>query len=257
MPTETEEQLIQRAQQALSQSNWTVGECAAVWTKRYAKGRTDADFAVLIGLSPDQVFQRRRVWETFSDVHQNYAHLKWSHFYAALTWDDAAECLQWADEMQSTVSGMKAWRRAQRGEELDSQEVELPPFDPTGSYLPVGSAMVRDPDEFEGSSGPRGERSWSDAERANTAMTVPRDSEPYAPFSKDARGGAAVAEEDRPARVEPSTEQVFRRIISTLEKCDAAMTPESLEDFFSLPIKLQQRMTNAVNSLSSKIAGLQ
>ncbi len=109
---ETEEELISKAQSAVSQSNWVVGECAYKWTQRYARGRGDGDFAALLGLTADQVFQRRRVWQTFADVCQNYPALKWSHFYAALTWDDAPECLQWADENQSTVSEMKAWRRA-------------------------------------------------------------------------------------------------------------------------------------------------
>ena len=57
----------------------------------------------MIGLSGDQVYQRRRVWEAFADVHQDYATLKWSHFYVALNWDDASECLQWANEMEATV----------------------------------------------------------------------------------------------------------------------------------------------------------
>ena len=105
---ETEELLIDTAQQAVNQCRWVVGECAAKWTKKYAKGRTDADFAALINLSGDQVFQRRRVWESFADVHESYPKLKWSHFYSAINWDDAAECLQWAEETQATVAEMKA-----------------------------------------------------------------------------------------------------------------------------------------------------
>src|SRR5579871_6631178 len=123
--TETEEQLVRTAEMAISQCRWTVGECASKWTKRYAKGRTDLDFGALIGISGDQVYQRRRVWETFSDVRDQFASLKWSHFYAALNWDDASECFQWAEETHSTVAEMKAWRRAMRGEDLTSEpEVE-------------------------------------------------------------------------------------------------------------------------------------
>ena len=65
---ETEKELIQRAQTAVSQCNWTVGECAVQWTKKFARGRTDADFGELVGMSGDQVYQRRRVCETFTDA---------------------------------------------------------------------------------------------------------------------------------------------------------------------------------------------
>jgi hypothetical protein len=47
----TEEQLVEHARQQLSACSWQLGECASVWTKRYAKGRTDASFGELIGLS--------------------------------------------------------------------------------------------------------------------------------------------------------------------------------------------------------------
>lgn len=112
--------LCLKSQQALSLCNWEIGECAAAWMQRHARGRTDSQFGALIGLSGEQVHQRRRVWETFSDVRDRFERLKWSHFYAALEWDDAAECLQWAEDMQATVAEMKAWRRAQHGEDLST-----------------------------------------------------------------------------------------------------------------------------------------
>src|SRR4029077_11380043 len=101
---ESEEQLVTRAQEAVSLCRWVVGECASTWTQRYARGRTDGDFAVLIGLSGDQVYQRRRVWDTFAALRDEFETLKWSHFYAALNWDDARDCLSWADETHSTVA---------------------------------------------------------------------------------------------------------------------------------------------------------
>ena len=93
---ETEQELIQTAQRAISSCNWTVGECATKWTRRFARGRTDADFGAVVGLSGDQVYQRRRVWETYAEVREEFEQLKWSHFYISLTWEDAAECLTWA-----------------------------------------------------------------------------------------------------------------------------------------------------------------
>ena len=76
IPTaETEQELISTARHAISSCNWTVGECASRWTERYAKGRTDADFGLLVGLSGDQIYQRRRVWESFADVTDDYSEL--------------------------------------------------------------------------------------------------------------------------------------------------------------------------------------
>ena len=118
MAEASETQLIEIAQAALSSCNWTVGECASQWTQRYASGRTDADFGATLGLSGDQVCQRRLVWESFADVYKEYPNLKWSHFYAARTWEDSAECLQWANDLDANVAEMKAWRRSQHGEDL-------------------------------------------------------------------------------------------------------------------------------------------
>lgn len=113
----SEAAMIRKAKQVLSSSSWQLGEIASQWTAAYARGRTDEDFGTAVGgMTGDQVFQRRRVWERWgiSDIYRKFgAVLSWSHFYAALTWDDADACLEWAYENQATVSEMKAWRTAQ------------------------------------------------------------------------------------------------------------------------------------------------
>lgn len=197
-PADTEQDLISRAQSAISHCNWEVGECAALWTRRFARGRTDSDFGQLVGLSADQVYQRRRVWETFSDVYSNYADLKWSHFYSALTWDDAAECLQWAQDIGATVAEMKAWRRAQRGEDLtapsDEEFFSALVDDPTLVRLPqpaeprpAGTDSSRAPFDVD-----------SAAQLAMPAASVAREvgeTPEYAPFHD-----GAVTPPERPIR---------------------------------------------------------
>jgi len=151
--TESESALIQTAREALSTCNWTIGQCAADWTARWARGRGDADFGAQIGLSGDQVYQRRRVWEQWSGKTDTYRNLSWSHFYAALNWDDATECLQWASEKQATVGEMKAWRSAQRDpfgeddpfDDDDSGDQELPPTPSTDSDDDEASGDSEDP----------------------------------------------------------------------------------------------------------------
>jgi hypothetical protein len=250
---ETEADLIRRAQQALSQCNWDVGECASIWTKRFARGRTDADFAVLIGLSPDQVYQRRRVWETFADVRENYSALKWSHFYSALTWDDAAECLQWAQDIQATVAEMKAWRRAQRGEDLSQSAAEEP-----YSLLLGETVAVKAP-----SDSPAGEGSRSESSRGSSGQEVPtmagvaRQSEDgeYAPFRDGAAAPPPESEHQR-EREAPSPEQAIKRMSSALERCEAMLTTEVRRAFPKLPEKVRQRFLRAVRELEKKVGDL-
>lgn len=255
---ETEQQLIERAQDALNQCNWVIGECAAQWTQRYAKGRTDADFGGKIGLSGDQVYQRRRVWETFSDVRTEYQNVRWSHFYAALNWDDAAECLQWADEMQATVAEMKAWRRAQLGEDLSEQALEDPPFAESAiEYLTPTAGFVRDPSDEPASVRPvrpgGAERSDADASTVMSAARGTAEEQPYSPFGKDARGPAPTEATDKPKK---STEAILRMLAGTLEKCDKALTPAVLEDFAAGSPETRKRFLSAVRNLASKTAGL-
>jgi hypothetical protein len=260
--TESEDELISRAQNAVSQCNWSVGECAFKWTQKYARGRTDADFGALVGMSPDQVFQRRRVWETFADVHAVYGGLKWSHFYAALNWDDAPECLQWAEENQATVAEMKAWRRASRGEDLtiDAADEEW-----GVAYVPSEPVAVKDPAEF-GESERRGRSGRGDgnSERSvtETVAGVARDSgngdSGYAPFRSGAGSPApketeTVATEPRP-HVTP--EQLITRMSGTLERINEALTPEVLKAFKTLPEKKRTRFLKAVSELSTKTARL-
>jgi len=195
---ESEQQLIERAAAAVSACDWTIGECASLWCRAYARGRTDADFGALVGMSGDQIFQRRRVWETFGDVRENHPNIKHKHFYVALTWNDAAECLAWADEQDATVAEMKAWRRMQRGEDLSTEasDDELPGdriSEPARNFEPAS-----DPHVERGGSAVQDRTTEQEARRAAPSMmaTLGDDStdEAYAPF----RTGAATATKPRP-----------------------------------------------------------
>ena len=261
---ETEEALIQKAQQAMSRCNWVVGECASKWTERYAQGRTDADFGRLVGMSGDQVYQRRRVWETFADTYQNFPSLRWSHFYVALNWDDAEEILNWAEEQQTTVSEMKAWRRLQHGEDLRTPAEETPTDDMI-AYVPTETTMVRDPGEFSREGGESVPFTADEgAERPATVAGVARDVEQpaggeYTPFRKEARGVPATEKDSDVAVVErpqPSPDQVIRRLTVALERCNNALTPEVMQEFSKLPDDIKQRFTKATKKLLVKAGKL-
>ena len=259
--SESEEQLIEKAQTAVSQSNWVVGECAAKWTTKYARGRTDADFGALVGLSGDQVYQRRRVWETFADVDGDYNELKWSHFYVALNWDDAPECLQWAQENEASVAEMKAWRRAMHGEDLTQ-----PSTDDWGNDLTIEidqpqPTEVKDPDDFtSGDAAPRPASDGSAAQTDAQPVVTSAAREDYSPFRKGAgspapksEGGSATTILEKP-KVTP--DQALKKAVVGLERANKQLTTEVLKAEGKEADKLLKRLRTVVTDLAAKLAEL-
>lgn len=263
---ESEEQLVQRAQAALSECRWTVGECAALWTKKYARGRTDADFAALVGLTGDQIYQRRRVFEVFAEQRLQFIALKWSHFYTALAWDDAAECFAWAQENKATVAEMKAWRRAVRGEDL-SLEPEALALPDSGAndaiqFVPDESSFVQDPSGY-GMGGRRGEGGvrLPSGEMVETVAGAARELEPgegYAPFRANAGTvpGKGPPEKSGPPPEPIPPEQMVKRMTATLERCLKIFTPEFRREFRKLPEPVKNKLVKAVGELSSTVGNL-
>ena len=268
LQNESEEQLVTRAQEAVSMSRWVVGECATQWTQRYARGRTDGDFAALIGLTGDQVYQRRRVWETFGPLKDEFPLLKWSHFYAALNWEDARDCLSWADETRSTVAEMRAWRRALRGEDLSVDPVE----DESIRFVPANPEFVHDAENADGSAAGGSSRSGTataDQERAvlagvarqggaghdgtgqNGAGQGAAEAE-YTPFRTGASGADHPASDAEP----PTAEQLAKRLASTLERFVKLMTPEFRREFRKLPAQVKDRFMSAVQDLQEHVVEL-
>jgi hypothetical protein len=251
---ESESALIARALSALSHCNWEVGECAAQWTRRFARGRTDADFASLVGLSADQVYQRRRVWETFGDVCENYTNLKWSHFYAALNWDDAAECLQWAQDVQAGVAEMRAWRRAQHGEDLSEVSPdESMGFGPVELTIPTETAPFDVTPARQSGSDAAPSASEGVQSAALTAGNPAGGNSTYSPFRSDAATPPPREEAERP---EPTTEQLVKRMTTAIERCHAAINPQFTRQFAKLPDKIRKRFLKALEQLNEKTAGL-
>ncbi|MHC4876261.1 MAG: hypothetical protein ACYTGL_07170 [Planctomycetota bacterium] len=262
---ETEQELVSTARMAISNCNWTVGECAAQWTTRYSRGRTDADFGQMVGLSGDQIYQRRRVWESFADVQSAYPGLKWSHFYVALTWTDSAECLAWANENEATIAEMKAWRRMQNGEDLTVEsEAEL---DMAAIAPGYGDAVVTmTPEQFGESDGAPGtsdsfDESIASANRVDAVSNSNEEGQAegeaaYAPFRKDAASPPQKEgrPDSQPVGLDP--EQAFKRATTAIERCNKMLVEHVLDGFGDLDEKLRIRFLTAVENFNEKVAGL-
>ncbi len=130
----SEEQLIAAAKSCVgseSGAKWLIGRLAHEWTVAYAKGRTDADFAEMIGgLQTFQVTQRRLVYAAFGDVSTSRLNLSWTHYREAAGWDDAEEWLAEADENEWSVARMIQERKEAYAPVDDSYFDDEPANDP-------------------------------------------------------------------------------------------------------------------------------
>jgi hypothetical protein len=150
---ETEQQVIARAvsaREAEGQAWYTIGECADAWCERYAAGRTDADFAKLIGSDRQRVNEAKRVWQRFgSVVRTSGQNLSYSHYVTALGWEDAETYLEMAVECELSVDGMQKRRgidrRIDAGEDLTTDGGE--DMDESGGTEPAPPVVDRDPAE--------------------------------------------------------------------------------------------------------------
>lgn len=253
--TNSEEELVEIAKQALSSCNWVIGQCAEQWTSRYSKGRTDADFGQMVGMSGDQIYQRRRVWERFSELRDGFDSLSWSHFYVALNWEDAEENLKWADDIKATVAEMRAWRRSNHGEDLTTpgEQADHVGYDIVSEQL----VPVRDPSEFgmemPGEWTPRegGEAPFDpNPVMAGAPQRLEQGDEPYTPFRADARGPApSEGGTATKPRAEQTPEMIAKKMVGALERCCRQLNGEQLEFFQEDDSDLRDRLLESIDDL--------
>ena len=116
----------------ISTTNWEKGKIISEWQKSVAEtdlpqhSYSDQYWANMVGgVTPQHVGRLRRTHDRFGHVFTEYKGLYWSHFYAALEWDDAEMWLEGAVQSDWSVAGM----RKQRWETLGSDPKDKPKVD--------------------------------------------------------------------------------------------------------------------------------
>lgn len=109
----------------VSRTNWEKGEVILRWRNRLIEAGlpntvySDEAWAKRVGnVSSQHVGRLRRVYERFGEGYEQYPSLFWSHFQAALDWEDAEMWLEGANLNQWSVATM----RIQRWETLGAPE---------------------------------------------------------------------------------------------------------------------------------------
>ncbi|QEG24117.1 hypothetical protein [Mariniblastus fucicola] len=115
--------------QLISTTNWGKGEIISQWRASLKDSNasvneySDEAWCQLVGgVTPQHVGRLRRTFDRFGSEYQDYSGLYWSHFYAALDWEDAEMWLEGAIQNKWSISQM----RHQRWETLGSDPNDQP-----------------------------------------------------------------------------------------------------------------------------------
>lgn len=113
----------------VSNTNWEKGRIIHQWREQLrSAGAAPAEFSdegwsrKVGSVTSQHVGRLRRVFERFGESHEKYPGLYWSHFHAALDWDDAEMWLEGAVQNKWSVSRM----RNRRWETLGQLEEHRP-----------------------------------------------------------------------------------------------------------------------------------
>lgn len=172
---ETSEPYVGQWRKLVSTTNWEKGRIIYQWKGALqAAGASASEYSddawsrLAGGVTPQHVGRLRRVYERFGALRENYDGLYWSHFFAALDWDDAEMWLEGALQSSWSVSTM----RRQRWETLGAVAADLPQDeDIVGSEtdedieLDGGeeqATAAMSPEAIGTTEGPRAERDGSD-----------------------------------------------------------------------------------------------
>lgn len=138
---QTSAQYVGRWNRLVSTTNWHKGRIICEWRASLVESGaasglcSDEAWSQKVGgVSPQHVGRLRRVYERFGSAAEKFPGLYWSHFHAAMDWDDAEMWLEGAVQDKWSVARM----RYQRWETLGSLPDQKPADD---------DVMAAEPDE--------------------------------------------------------------------------------------------------------------
>ena len=189
--TEASQPYIGEWNQLVSTTNWEKGRIIVAWRAALvdsdapASEYADEAWATLVGgVTGQHVGRLRRVAQRFGQSFTNYRGLYWSHFQAALDWEDAEMWLEGAVQSAWSVSQMRKQRWETMGAVADdapqvedevSSELDED-FEPAQHQDPINSSLS--PEYSEIAAGPlpegpdfgdEGEPSAADEEEMQSA----------------------------------------------------------------------------------------
>jgi hypothetical protein len=177
-------------QKLISQTNWEKGRIIYDWRIALIEAGanvvtySDEAWAKIVGgITSQHVGRLRRVHERFGDQQKTYKGLYWSHFLAAIDWDDAEMWLEGATQSDWSVSEMRRGRWQAMGADPNTA-----PTDEDSAvavvdedYAPLSEAVESDREERDriGTTGPLAEGPDFGDEDSDEERSEPEDSVPF------------------------------------------------------------------------------
>jgi len=129
---ETGEQFVGQWNRLVSTTNWEKGSIICQWREvLMTEGAavteySDEAWAQLVGgVTSQHIGRLRRVFQRFGEEREQYQGLFWSHFQAALEWDDAEMWLEGAIRNEWSISQMRGKRWETLGTPPEDQQAEV------------------------------------------------------------------------------------------------------------------------------------
>ncbi len=127
----TAEQFVGQWNRLVSTTNWEKGRIICQWREALMTSGaavteySDEAWTQLVGgVTSQHVGRLRRVYQRFGEVCDQYGGLYWSHFQAALEWDDAEMWLEGAIRNEWSISQMRGKRWETLGTPPEQQRAE-------------------------------------------------------------------------------------------------------------------------------------
>lgn len=162
------EKFVGQWNRLVSTTNWEKGRIICEWRESLMTSGvavseySDEAWAQLVGgVTSQHVGRLRRVFQRFGEEYDQYEGLFWSHFQAALDWDDAEMWLEGSIRNEWSISQMRGKRWETLGTPPEEQQAELAAeHEVEGSSAPADAIQSSSTVEAgEATSSPKAEQS--------------------------------------------------------------------------------------------------
>ncbi|MGN6134619.1 MAG: hypothetical protein ACTHOU_08965 [Aureliella sp.] len=197
---ELSEPFVARWSVLISRTNWEKGAIIAAWRSELegqgapSSAYSDEAWSRRVGgVTSQHVGRLRRVYQRFGNTYASYANLYWTHFLAALDWDDAEMWLEGASQSKWSVSEMRSTRWEATGGDPATQptENEIVSASTDEDFSPLAEPVAKEKDD--------------ERESSRDIPEGPRYDEPdFGDEPGDNSGAVATADDEMPWEEGPS-----------------------------------------------------